>query len=351
MRICTMKIFFNFAFPIDWMPSSLNNFDPCPENKETVLIFGATSMLGKYVVENFNSHTKDICLISYSRSVCKECTLTVRGDFRDARLIQKVLDFYKPKTLITSVKPPLLNTHYKIYIEVNLLSMIQLINAYKEFSIEQNEAVRFIYVSSIAAAGHYFEHSNAKESDPKPFYTDYEAPYDVSKRFAEDYLLNAATENFQVLSLRIGGVIGGKGDPYDYMRWPILFKIDPAPAPIDSNYAGNIAEALWVIYNSGTRGFGRFYYYTGEPLTETEKINIVQEVTGKPIVSFGYDFVSMVVDLWFRFKWDPNSYTDVDLYRMGLVAQSFDQTLFFNTFPEFKPIMSLAKSVRLIYSN
>uniref|UniRef100_A0A7S3LI18 NAD-dependent epimerase/dehydratase domain-containing protein n=1 Tax=Aplanochytrium stocchinoi TaxID=215587 RepID=A0A7S3LI18_9STRA len=191
---------------VDWLPSNNTNFPPCPEGKTPFLVFGGTSMLGKYIVDSFKTETK-LCLINYGRSKCKRCDLNIKGDLRDSRHVERMVKAYKPETILTSVKPPLLGIHYKTFIELNMLSMIELIKIAKKQGVSN-----FIYVSSIAASGHYHWHHGATEEDEQPLYTEYEAPYDISKRVAEDFLLAEHEQaKFNVISIRTGGIIGGEG--------------------------------------------------------------------------------------------------------------------------------------------
>jgi len=304
-------------------------------------------MLGKYIVGSFQQE-KQLCLINYGRSKCQKCDLNIKGDLRDSRHVERMVKAYKPETILTSVKPPLLGIHYKTYIELNMLSMIELIKIAKG-----NGVKNFIYVSSIAASGHYHWHHNANEKEEQPLYTDYEAPYDISKRVAEDYLLAEHEEGkFNVISIRTGGIIGGKGDPYDYMRYPVLGGFEPAPPRVDSNFAGNIADALVVVYKKMKQDAavaGCFYYYTGEPVSETDKIRIVAKATGKPLIILPSWVLYELEKWWTWARWNPNEYTNLDLLRMGLIEQTFDQTKFFETF-KFKPKITLKEAIKNLYA-
>lgn len=163
-------------------------------------------MLGKYIVESFQE-LDEVCIINYGRSECKLCDINIKGDLRDSRHVARMVLSYKPETILTAVKPPLLGIHYKTYLELNLFSMMELTRIAKSSGVQN-----FIYVSSIAAAGHYHWHHNSDGNEKQPLYTDYEAAYDVSKRVAEDYLLSMhEKDRFNTISIRIGGVLGGKG--------------------------------------------------------------------------------------------------------------------------------------------
>ena len=338
---------------MDWQVSSQFGFKACRKRDvPTIVMFGATSMLGKYVVETFQSD-ENVCLVSFSRSKCEVCDISIKGDVRDIRLIQRVLGFYEPNSIVTSVKPPLTGVPYKTYIEINLFAMVQLIDAAKMYGVRN-----FIYVSSIAAAGHYFDHHNVDEKAKKPYYTDFEAPYDVSKRFTEDYLLKQQSDRFNVISIRVSGIIGGTGDPYEYQRFPVLLAIDPPLPLIDSNYAGNVADALVVVYrrmrtiSSGQECLfcGEFYYYTGESIPETTKTKIVAEQTGKPMIFVPRLALEMTIKFlhWARFEPTVSNY--IDLFRISLVPQTFDQSKFHAAFPEFKPKVTVEDALRRIYS-
>lgn len=311
-------------------------------------MFGATSMLGKYIMEEFRQD-HSLCLICYGRSKCKHCDIIIKGDLRDTRLVDRVLAFYKPDTVMTSVKPPLENTHYRVYIELNMLSMMELIKLAKHYT-----AKNFIYVSSIAAANHYLEHKMGKESDTAPYYTDYEAPYDMSKRVAEDFLLQQHVPGvFNAISLRTSGIIGGDGDPYDYMRLPVLLGFSPPPPPIDTNFAGNIAISLYHVWQQLPKQphlGGQYYYYTGEHTVENDKMHVLAKHTGKYVVLAPMWLVEFLRDWGYWAKWDPHSYTFIDLVRMGTIEQTFDQTKFHTAFPNFKPKYTVEEALLQIYA-
>lgn len=289
------------------------------------------------------------CVISYARSKCEKCDVSVRGDLRDIRYVKRVLEHYRPETVLTAVKPPLLGIHYKVFIELNLLSMVELIKLAKGSGVKY-----FMYVSSIAASGHYHPHRMATEDHDAPYYTDFEAPYDVSKRFAEDVLLSSHEEGkFNVISIRTGGIIGGDGDPYEYLRFPVLGGFEPSPPLVDSNYAANIADALQVVYHTlkkNPKVGGKFYYYTGEPISETEKAKLAAEAQGKMFVSLPLWMLDVLVDFLHWLRWDPLTYNFIDLMRMGNVEQTFNQTKFFTTFSDFKPKWKLKDAIKEIYS-
>lgn len=344
---------------VDWSPKTVDNvitrvpvrvedLPQCPKGKTPLLIFGATSMLGRYIMDTF-SEVEDLCIISYARSKCEKCDISVRGDLRDVRYVKRVIEHYRPETILTSVKPPLLGIHYKVYIELNLLSMVELVKLAKSSGVKY-----FIYVSSIAASGHYHPHHMATEDHDVPYYTDFEAPYDVSKRFAEDYLLGAHEEGkFNVVSIRTGGIIGGEGDPYEYLRFPILGGFEPSPPRVDSNYAANIADALAVVYQTLKRNSkvgGQFYYYTGEPISETEKARLAARAQGKLFITLPLWMLEPLADFLHWIRWDPLTYNFIDLIRMGIVEQTFNQTKFHNTFTSFKPKWKLKEAIKEIYS-
>ena len=127
------------------------------------------------------------------------------------------------------------------------------------------------------------------------------------------------------MSIRTSGIIGGEGDPYDYQRtFPFIPTFD-TPAVIDSNYAGNIADALKVVdatLKASPAVGGQFYYYTGEHLGESEQAQIISEVTGKPLLRIPYSLLEFAVDAWLWIRWDWSVYSTLDLLRMAVVEQA-----------------------------
>ncbi|CAK8990188.1 NADPH-dependent 3-keto-steroid reductase Hsd3b4 (3 beta-hydroxysteroid dehydrogenase type 4) (3 beta-hydroxysteroid dehydrogenase type IV) (3 beta-HSD IV) (Dihydrotestosterone 3-ketoreductase) [Durusdinium trenchii] len=336
---------------IDWVRAPVQSYDKCPSStKSKTLMFGATSMLGKYIVE---SYIKDpsICVINYGRSKCAKCHVNVKGDLRDTRHVHRVLDNFKPDTVLTSVKPPLLGIHYKTFVELNLLSMVELIRAAKAKGVRY-----FVYVSSIAAAGHYEVHHGSTEADTKPFLTDFEAPYDVSKRMAEDYLLDAHEPGkFEVISVRTSGIIGGPDDPYDW--YLSMFPFVPSfhtPAVVDSNFAGNIGDALYHVQQEMIKRpevTGQIYYYTGERIPENTMAKWVAKHRGVPLLEIPFVVLEKVLELWHWARFDPNTYSILDLGRMGIIEQTFDNSKFRKTFPAFKERFTMEQAFARLFSS
>lgn len=333
---------------VDWSPTSVTTLsEQCPPHTTPVLVFGATSMLGKYIMERFREE-RNLCLISFARSSCSVCNINIKGNMKDVRFVDRVLEHYKPKTVLTSVKPPLMGVHYRTYIELNMLAMMELAKLSKKHNVEN-----FIYVSSIAAAGHYHEHSLATESDEQPYYTEYEAPYDVSKRVAEDFILGLhETDVFNTISIRTSGIMGGAGDPYDeFHTAPILFSFEPPAPPVDCNHAANIADALYIVYDTMLQRpevGGQFYYYTGYHCDEAAKAQLLSERTGKYHFKIPHKWVMDWLPWLFWAKWDPHQYTYVDMVRMGAtIQQTFDQSKFHAAFPAFKAKYSLEQAMDL----
>jgi len=312
-------------------------------------MFGATSMLGKYIVESYRAD-ESICIVNFARSKCKDCHVNVKGDLRDTRHMHRVLDFYQPETVLTSVKPPLEGMHYKVYIELNLLSMLELIKAAKAKGVKQ-----FIYVSSIAAASHYLPHLNTTEKDPQPFYTDYEAPYDVSKRVAEDALLAAHEAGvFSTISIRTSGIIGGPKDPYNfyYSSFPFVPSFN-TPSIVDINYAGNIGDALYVVHQTLLKNpelGGQYYYYTGEHLSEQAQAEMTAAIRGVPVLTLPYWALEAFISVAQYLRFEHNIYNMVDMLRMATVPQVFDNSKFFQAFPDFKPKYTMEEAIYQVYS-
>ena len=113
--------------------------------------------------------------------------MNVAGDIRDYALIERVVAFYKPDSVLTSTKPPLLMMPYQEYVEVNFLAMVEIMQIAEKAGVP-----RFVYVSSIAASSHYLVHDNADEQLVQPRMMDYEAPYDLTKRLVSTFILSSS---------------------------------------------------------------------------------------------------------------------------------------------------------------
>ena len=56
-----------------------------------------------------------------------------------------------------------------------------------------------------------------------------------------------------------------------------------------------------------------------------------------------------MIDAWVWLRWDWSVYTNLDLIRMAVVEQTFDQTLFHATFPDFKPALTMKDALQALY--
>ena len=204
--------------------------------------------------------------------------MSIIGDLRDVAHVERMLKKYRPQMVLTSFKPALTGVHYRAYIEVNVAAVMDFTRLCKENGVKY-----FLHMSSIAASSHYIAHRNSTENEPQPYYTQYEAPYDISKRLGEDFVLRSHEEGkFNTIALRVSGIIGGAGDPFFHHRFPFMVTFN-SPIVIDYGYAGNIALALVEM----SRGFkkdpslgGQFYYYTGEPVPENVTAAAIAKVSG-----------------------------------------------------------------------
>lgn len=344
----------------DWTPNNrLKGFDKCPENTDEIhFLFGGTSLLGRYIVDTWKRDHPNVCLVNYNRRKCEKCDISIQGDIRDTRFINRALEFYSSSfvsqhltTVILSVKPDLEFTNYKTFIEVNVNSIIEITKKAKQLGIPN-----FIYTSSIACSNHYTRCFLCSEETEQPLLTDYEVPYDLSKRLAEDFILAQNSDNFKTVALRVSGILGGPGDPFFHHRaFPFILTFQN-PVIIDYNYAANIADALSEIFNvlSSERGpevAGKFYYYTGEDIPEHEVAKKLNQVTGKPLLDLPYSLSTQLIRFWQWFRWNHDYYTALDLMRMADIQQTFLQTTFHETFPNFKPKYTVLQSIDEMYGS
>mmetsp|Transcript_15376 Transcript_15376/g.17956 ORF Transcript_15376/g.17956 Transcript_15376/m.17956 type:complete len:362 (+) Transcript_15376:182-1267(+) len=335
----------------DWEPKAPETYPHCRKDATSqTLLFGGTSMLGGYIVDTWKKGEPKTCLVNYGRRPCPKCDISLIGDVRDSAHIARVFEHYKFDTVVTSIKPALEGTHWREFMEINAGAMIELTRLAKEAGVKN-----FIHVSSIAASSHYKISHMENEDHPQPLYTEYEAAYDLSKRLGEDYVLAQHEQGkFNTIALRVSGIIGGEGDPFFHHRmFPILFTFNN-PVIVDYGFAGNIADALFemtkVIREKPSVG-GQFYYYTGEHIFENETAIALSEFTGKPLLTFPAWTLDPFLDLWQWIRTDHNTYTILDLMRCGNVEQTFDQTKFHNTFPNFKPKFTVIEALEYLYAN
>ena len=155
---------------------------------------------------------------------------------------------------------------------------------------------------------------------------------------------------FVTVSIRVSGIIGGEGDPYDVYRLPFIPSFS-CPHVIDSNYAGNIAEALHVVdetLKTNPNAGGQFYYYTGEHLSESEVADLIGEARGKTVIRFPFAILETLIKVWSWARYDHSVYSNLDLMKMAVIEQTFDQTKFFSTFP-YKPTYTMREAIMKLY--
>uniref|UniRef100_A0A7S3LQX3 NAD-dependent epimerase/dehydratase domain-containing protein n=1 Tax=Aplanochytrium stocchinoi TaxID=215587 RepID=A0A7S3LQX3_9STRA len=184
----------------DWAPKAPEVYPKCPKDTTSqTLLFGGTSMLGRYIVDTWTSGDKGNCLINYGRKVCPKCDISIQGDVRDAAHIKRVFEHYNIDTVVTSIKPALEGTHWREFMEINVAATIEITKLAKAAGVQN-----FIHVSSIAASSHYKPAFMEDENSPQPLYTEYEAAYDLSKRLGEDFVLGSHEEGkFNTIALRV----------------------------------------------------------------------------------------------------------------------------------------------------
>jgi len=327
-------------------PAGKDNHPACPDGTDSVAIFfGATSMLGRYIVSTWREKSPKTCVVSYARSRCADCHVNIKGDLRDTMHVERVFQSYNADMVLTAVKPPLLGITYDVYLTLNFYSMAELVRIAKESGVK-----RFLHVSSIAASSHYVHHHMSTETTPQPKLTEYKAPYDVSKRLGEEVVLRAHSDEFTTVSIRVSGIIGGDGDPYDVYRMPFIPSFS-CPHVIDSNFAGNIADALHVVdetMKSTPSVGGQFYYYTGEHLSESDVADLIGEARGKPVIRLPFAILETIIKVWSWARVDHTVYSNLDLMKMAVIEQTFDQSKFFSTF-HFTPSYTVREAVMKLY--
>ena len=355
-------IWMNRPPKFDWTPQQpIQNYPVCPKHTSEIhVVFGGSSLLGKYIAKTWKREYPNVCLINYARTSCPGCDLNILGDVRDTQHINRMFRHYNsegnPKQTITSVlfsiKPSLTGTDWRTFMEVNFSALAEVTKIAKQTGVKH-----LLYVSSIAAASHFKSNHLVTESDPQPLYTDYQAPYDLSKRLAEDFILHQNDEeSFRTVALRVSGILGGVGDPFFHHRmFPFLFTFN-SPIIVDYGYAGNIADALAEMLRVVARGkksavSGQFYYFTGEHIPESKATEKMNELTGKPLLTIPYDLLNLFLDFWQWFRWDHNTYTLIDLMRCANVEQTFDNSKFHATFPDFKVKYTVLEALEHIYGS
>eukprot|EP00924_Labyrinthula_sp_SR-Ha-C_P004431 snap_masked-scaffold_89-processed-gene-0.32-mRNA-1 protein AED:1.00 eAED:1.00 QI:0/-1/0/0/-1/1/1/0/390 len=329
-----------------FLPQTLKNAPLCPSSSTSnkILLFGGTSMLGSYLVDEIQSEYPDHCLINYNRRPCEKCSVSIKGDIRDSTFIHQVFNSYKPKIVFVAIKPELEGSTYQEFIEVNFLALKEITDI-----AEASGVNKFIHVSSIAAASHYIPHHFADETFPTPNLTEYKAGYDISKRLIEDYILGKNSNKFQTLALRVSGIIGGSGDPFLHHRLPGFLVTFNNPIILDYGFAGNIAQALVLASKKlDYSNSGKFYYYTGDSFLENVTAKYLEEITGKYLLEIPVWALHTFLDIWDVIRPTYKVYSFVDLLNCAQVEQTFSSEKFIRTFG-FKPRYTLKEALQNLY--
>ena len=187
------------------------------------------------------------------------------------------------------------------------------------------------------------------EKSPQPLLHEYRSPYDLTKRMGEDLVLNYNSVDLQTVSLRVGGIISNNNDTItQYFRPPIFFRFKD-DIKIDTNCGINIAHALVAVDNKLKSGKtnnigGNYYYYTGKHIfvnTISEKVASNQK---KKIVYLP----KIILNIFHKLPKTINRFNIVHLLCCASYEQTFDNTLFFETF-QFEEKHDLFEIIDNIY--
>lgn len=310
----------------------------------SLLIIGGTSGLGEYLLHSFRNKYKIIINLSKYKTD-NRYDYNYTGDINNKYFLKKIFNKHNIHLVIISVKPKLLGTSIKEFLNVNYYGILNVLELSK-----MNYVKRLIYVSSIACANHYKNNIMVSENVNQPIMSEYKSPYDMTKRLGEKLVLSYNSENFKTISIRIASLISNKNDTYtEYFNTPIMFGFKNHK-PIDVNYSGNVSEAILEIDNrikqeNTTNICGKFYYYTGFHYSPSDIAEYISLKTNKSFISFP----SVMLNIFRKLKKNEKKITLETILTYSAYEQTFNNKLFYKTF-NFNEKYTLFEGIDKIYN-
>ena len=311
----------------------------------SLLIIGGSSGLGQYLLISFRKSYE--LIINFSKS--KEATdynYNYHGDINNINNLEKIFEKHVIECVILAIKPNLLGTTLKTFIEVNYNGVKNVLELTEKYTVK-----RLIYISSIACANHYNHNIMCSEKEDQPLLSDYESPYDLTKRMGEDLILNYNSSKLKTISLRIGGLISNTNDTYtEHLQNIVMFGFSNH-VHIDTNYSGNVSDALLSIDNKLKEDIpnnisGKFYYYTGEHVSPTDIVRYLAKKQSKICIILP----KFILQIFQKQKKNINRYDYIHLISCASYEQTFDNTLFYKTF-KFNENYKLFQGIDIIYGS
>ncbi|GAX75301.1 hypothetical protein CEUSTIGMA_g2746.t1 [Chlamydomonas eustigma] len=208
-------------------------------------VVGGSGTLGTvlidYLIEAGAQSIKVLDLRPYSgRYASDPRVISVVGSASDrSKADQAVQDC---TAVVMAVTPHISTAPWGLFVSANVHGTQTLLNASRASGCVK----AFIAVSSIAVYNHFVEHFNADESFKLPEIDEYRSPYDLTKRLAEDLVLQSDEDRpggMRTVALRPGGILMG---PADYALEG-FFKQGVTPfegKPIDFTFGRNVCHAI-----------------------------------------------------------------------------------------------------------
>jgi len=271
-----------------------------------ILVTGATSLLGRTVVEHLARRGDDVTV--FQRHASGMGVDEVLGDIQDADAVERAATgaegvvHLAARVRVTGV--------WKEFERTNIMGTANVIAAAQKVG-----ASRFVHVSSpsVAHAGQSLVGAGAGRADP----TSARGPYARSKAFAEHAALAANSAELAVVTIR-PHLVWGPGDTQlvgrivDRARQGRLAIVGTGASLIDSTYIDNAADALVAAFDRAHDVGGRaFVVSNGQPRPVRELINRIVLAAGlaPPRLRVPYAFArggGLVVEK----VWDRQGRTD-----------------------------------------
>jgi nucleoside-diphosphate-sugar epimerase len=258
----------------------------------SVLVVGGRGSVGKSIVRQLQSlnvpliKTYDLAKVvtPVEEQVGQSHMVHLQGDVRDPRAASEAVKGVQ--TVIWAVMPDLLKAPVRLYDEINVKGVENLVTAAEQSASTE----RFVYTSSTAVTGITRPSIDEDESFPLPKLTDYILHYERTKRLGEDFVLEANKRgNLLTCSLRPSAILSDDPEQGLTRMGYLDSKVFPIPSkatPYDYITTQDLARALTVAgeHMSGQAGdkvSGEAFFTTGLKTSSQETIKHFAKISGK----------------------------------------------------------------------
>lgn len=241
-----------------------------------VLVTGATSMIGRHVIERLTARGDEVTCLQRSPSGI-DGIREIRGSITDFEVVQRAVEGQEG-VIHVAAKVDIVG-EFEEFVAINVEGTTNLVSAARGAGVQ-----RFVYVStpSVAHSGDSIVGGGAATADPDHT----TGHYATTKAMAERLSLTASTEEMPIVAIRPHLVIG-PGDTQLIGR--VLERAEQGRLPlvgtglalVDATWVDNAADALIAALDKAPELGGRaFVVSNGEPRTVHELLARITAAAG-----------------------------------------------------------------------